>query len=280
MGFPNVIERDVPQGKPVHVILDNCAAHKHSRVMAWLGRHPRFVFHFTATSCSWLNAVEGFFADLLAAVLGAGRREHAADLADRRAFDPEATGLVEEAANLRGHVAEPGGCAEDDALIVRQLRRHGVPERPADLQRHACLGYAYQASGDVWHIGAPARRVAVRTSGRIRANYGAVLRRAALDGLGLALLPTFIVGEDLKEGRLVPLFWEVAGERAVYAVYPHARNMVPKVRAFVDFLAECFGPRPYWDDAAAARRGTAKGLVPAGTHDMRDGAWNPEANPG
>jgi transposase len=64
MGFPNVIERDVPQGKPVHVILDNCAAHKHSRVMAWLGRHPRLVFHFTPTSCSWLNAVEGFFAKL------------------------------------------------------------------------------------------------------------------------------------------------------------------------------------------------------------------------
>jgi transposase len=48
----------------VHVVLDNYAAHKHPKVMAWLGRHPRVTFHFTPTSCSWLNAVEGFFAKL------------------------------------------------------------------------------------------------------------------------------------------------------------------------------------------------------------------------
>jgi len=62
--FLNAIEREVPAGKLVHVILDNYAAHKHAKVRAWLGRHPRFVFHFVPTSCSWLNAVEGFFAKL------------------------------------------------------------------------------------------------------------------------------------------------------------------------------------------------------------------------
>jgi transposase len=62
--FLNAIEREVPAGKVVHVILDNYAAHKHPKVRAWLGRHPRFVFHFVPTSCSWLNAVEGFFAKL------------------------------------------------------------------------------------------------------------------------------------------------------------------------------------------------------------------------
>jgi transposase len=54
----------VPAGKLVDLILDNYAAHKHPKVMAWLQRHPRFVFHFTPTSCSWLNAVETFFAKL------------------------------------------------------------------------------------------------------------------------------------------------------------------------------------------------------------------------
>jgi hypothetical protein len=48
----------------VHVILDNYAAHKHPKVRAWLDRHERFTFHFTPTSCSWLNAVESFFAEL------------------------------------------------------------------------------------------------------------------------------------------------------------------------------------------------------------------------
>jgi transposase len=62
--FLNVIETEVPAGKLVHVILDNYATHKHPKVRAWLKRHPRFVFHFTPTSSSWLNAVEGYFAKL------------------------------------------------------------------------------------------------------------------------------------------------------------------------------------------------------------------------
>ena len=62
--FLNAIEADIPAGKGVHVILDNYAAHKHAKVRAWLGRHERFTFHFVPTSCSWLNAVEGFFAKL------------------------------------------------------------------------------------------------------------------------------------------------------------------------------------------------------------------------
>ena len=62
--FLNAIEREVPAGKLVHAILDNYAAHKHPAVRAWLARHPRWSFHFTPTSASWLNAVEGFFAIL------------------------------------------------------------------------------------------------------------------------------------------------------------------------------------------------------------------------
>ena len=62
--FLNVIERDVPAGKMIHVILDNYSPHKHEKVRQWLARHPRWTFHFTPTSASWLNAVEGFFAKL------------------------------------------------------------------------------------------------------------------------------------------------------------------------------------------------------------------------
>jgi|TARA_Y100000310_G_C20541362_1_gene743463 transposase len=62
--FLNLINAQVPADKAVHIILDNYATHKHPKVRAWLGRHKRFVLHFTPTSCSWLNAVEGFFAKL------------------------------------------------------------------------------------------------------------------------------------------------------------------------------------------------------------------------
>ena len=62
--FLNAVEREAPKGKATHVILDNYAVHKHPKVKAWLARHPRWTFHFTPTSASWLNAVEGFFAKL------------------------------------------------------------------------------------------------------------------------------------------------------------------------------------------------------------------------
>ena len=62
--FLAAVEKTVPASKAVHVILDNYAAHKHPKVIAWLARHPRVTFHFTPTSASWLNAVEGFFAAL------------------------------------------------------------------------------------------------------------------------------------------------------------------------------------------------------------------------
>ena len=62
--FLNAIEREIPAGKVVHVVLDNVATHKTPEVMRWLKRHPRWTFHFTPTSASWLNAVEGFFAKL------------------------------------------------------------------------------------------------------------------------------------------------------------------------------------------------------------------------
>ena len=62
--FLNRIEAAVPAGKLIHAILDNYAVHKHPQVGSWLARHPRWTFHFTPTSCSWANAVEGFFATL------------------------------------------------------------------------------------------------------------------------------------------------------------------------------------------------------------------------
>ena len=62
--FLNAVEREVPAGKIIHTVLDNYAAHKHPAVRQWLARHPRLTFHFTPTSTSWLNAVEGFFAIL------------------------------------------------------------------------------------------------------------------------------------------------------------------------------------------------------------------------
>ena len=62
--FLNAVERQVAANRPIHVVLDNYATHKHPKVLAWLARHPRWVFHFTPTSASWLNAVENVFSKM------------------------------------------------------------------------------------------------------------------------------------------------------------------------------------------------------------------------
>ena len=78
--FLNAVEAAVPAGRLVHAILDNYATHKHSKVMRWLERHPRWTFHFTPTSCSWLNAVETFFATLTKRTLNRGVFRSVVDL--------------------------------------------------------------------------------------------------------------------------------------------------------------------------------------------------------
>jgi transposase len=80
IGFLNTVERAVRPGKLIHAILDNYATHKHPKVTAWLARHPRWVFHFTPTSASWLNAVEGFFSALTRRRLRRGAFKSVADL--------------------------------------------------------------------------------------------------------------------------------------------------------------------------------------------------------
>ena len=80
--FLNAVERAVPAGKIIHAILDNYATHKHPKVRQWLADHPRWVFHFTPTSASWLNAVEGFFSIITRRKIRRGVFKSVAELED------------------------------------------------------------------------------------------------------------------------------------------------------------------------------------------------------
>jgi transposase len=117
--FLNAIERQVPADKAIHVVLDNYAAHKHAKVRAWLARHPRWTFHFTPTSCSWLNAVEGFFAKLTRRRLKHGVFHSLVDL--QRAIDTF----------IQTHNAMPKPFvwrADPKAIIAAAKRGHQVLE--------------------------------------------------------------------------------------------------------------------------------------------------------
>src|SRR4051795_8440500 len=80
--FLNAVERAVPAGKLVHAIADNYATHKHPKVRQWLADHPRWIFHFTPTSASWINAVEGFFSAITRRRIRRGVFTSVADLQD------------------------------------------------------------------------------------------------------------------------------------------------------------------------------------------------------
>ena len=155
------------------------------------------------------------------------------------------------------------GRLTDSALVARKLaplRRvvcaspaylaaRGVPLSPADLAAHDCLSYSNMAAAAEWSFAGPdGKPMSVEVRGRLRVNNGDALRIAALRGLGLANQPSVIIGADLQAGTLVGVLTDyVIQDGGIYAVYPHLRHLSPKVRAFVDFLAERFGPRPYWD---------------------------------
>ena len=135
-------------------------------------------------------------------------------------------------------------CASPDYLA-----RRGSPASPDDLGRHSCLYYsALSLTGEWRFVRADGSSWPVSVNGPLRANNGDALRMAVLNGLGLSILPTFIVGGDLQAGTLVSVLDAyVPQDLGLYAVYPHSRLLSPKVRAIIDFMIERFSPRPYWD---------------------------------
>ena len=129
------------------------------------------------------------------------------------------------------------------------FERHGAPLKPDDLVRHNCLIYADSGSrGDWWSFVGPEGEIAVPVSGNLRINDNEALWQAARRGLGIAFLPTFIVGQDLQQGVLRAVLTEyMPGERAIYAIYLPNRYLSPKVRAFIDFFLALYLPSPHWD---------------------------------
>ncbi len=166
--------------------------------------------------------------------------------------------LVEEGFDLAIRI----GRLADSSLIARRIApcllvacaapayvtKHGAPQRPADLAAHNCLGYSYAALRNEWRFSGPDGVESVRVSGRLNANNGDLLRLAALRGEGIVLQPSFLVGDDLAAGTLVPILPGYApDEIVIQAVYPHSRQLSVKVRSFVDFLVARFGQEPEWD---------------------------------
>ncbi|TAN55800.1 MAG: LysR family transcriptional regulator [Betaproteobacteria bacterium] len=173
--------------------------------------------------------------------------------------------VVDEGFDVAVRIAE----LEDSSLAARRLapnrrvicaspeylRRHGKPQTPQDLVRHNCLTTTDFSM--LWEYKDPAGRPgSVRVSGHYACDNWTVLRDWAVAGLGVALKSTWDVRRDLEDGSLELLFpaYTFGGDVGIYAVYPHRRYLPAKTRVFIDFLADSFGPEPYWDRPFEPRR--------------------------
>ena len=181
------------------------------------------------------------------------------ELAVDIALSAKHVSLVDEGLDLAIRI----GVLEHPPLIVRKLapsrlvlcaapaylEAHGTPRAPDELARHNCLCTARLPWGDEWRLAGRRGEVRVAVGGSFRSNSAEMLRAAALDGIGIAVLPTWAVGEPLRAGALrrVLAAWELPAS-TIYAVYPGNRLMSMKVRAFVDHLARRFGRASYWDE--------------------------------
>lgn len=153
------------------------------------------------------------------------------------------------------HEPSPQLVARELAVVRRVIcatpgyfARFGIPATPQELTRHNCLHYTHFGSHAQWRLQGAAGTVVVPVNGALRVNDDDVLSRAVLEGLGIALLPTFIVSRELRSGllqRVLPDFAPL--ERHIYAVHLPNSHLPAKVRGFVDFLHARIGIVPYWD---------------------------------
>lgn len=181
------------------------------------------------------------------------RVEFDLDLNDRR------VDLVEEGADLALRI----GNLSDSSLIARRLfeartvvcgskayfDKHGVPKTPEELRDHHCLVYSNLQEPGKWlcrDAAGDTHKVTVKTT--MSATSGDFLSEAAIEGLGIVMQPTFIAGEAISRGELVPILtdyqWPVT---PAWAAYPPTRHLSFRVRQFIDFLVEYFAGTPYWD---------------------------------
>ena len=174
-------------------------------------------------------------------------------------LDDRKVNLAEEGFDLAVRVAD----LPDPSLVARRLgpcryvvcaspqylQHHGVPHTPDDLIHHNAITFKYQKSPREWRFLSPeGRYISVPVSGSIETNNSLALREALINNAGITSTPTFVVGADIKAGRLKAVLTNYhVQEYSIYIIYLQRRHLSPKVRAFIDFMAERITDMPYWD---------------------------------
>lgn len=162
--------------------------------------------------------------------------------------------LIEEGIDLAIYL----GALDDTSMVARKLassslvicgspeylNKHGVPQTPEDLANHSCLVNWAIAPRNKWQFKSETGVKIINVSGRMQSNAAHTIRIAALNGLGLVMLPIYIVGSDIEKGTLKMVLENYSlPPLDIHAVYPHRKYLSAKVRSFIDFLQEWLEPR-------------------------------------
>ncbi len=198
-----------------------------------------------------ISVATDFGVNLLSPIIGDFLQEYP-DITINMILNNRYVELISEGFDMAVRIGE----LEDSTLRARKLtetskrmigspayfQKFGRPQKIDDLNEHKLLHYSSQANGAVWKLTAPSgEKRQVRTSGWLSVNDGQSLLNAAISGLGIAYLPSFLYAGPLKEGLVELAIPDLPVEQqGIFAVYPPGRFTQPKVRAFIDFLAHRF----------------------------------------
>ncbi len=167
--------------------------------------------------------------------------------------------LVEDGIDLAFHVGE----LDDSSFVARKitsarrvvcaspyyLKQNGTPQTPDDLSNHNCMIYAPRTALNEWEFVDKGENIKVKVSGDIQCNDGDALRIAAIQGCGIAQLPTYMVGLDIQAGRLNALLEKYEPEKLpVYAIYNHRKHLSAKIQTFIEYMYELYQPEAYWNE--------------------------------
>jgi len=171
------------------------------------------------------------------------------------AYSDRFVDLVEEGVDVAIRV----GRLVDSSLVARRLgtsqrsiiatpaylKKNGVPQTPQDLVDHNCILYAYLSTGNEWVFNGKDGEIRVKVSGNLRANNGEAIRQAVMADLGIAASPAWLIQEDLEAGRVQEILRDYRSPASeINAVYPSARHVSAKVKAFTEFLRAEFEKIP------------------------------------
>ncbi len=175
-------------------------------------------------------------------------------------FNDREVDLIQEGFDLAIRIAK----LPDSSLVARRLasirvvmlaspaylEQKGVPRSPDELRDHRCLVYSLLRDFDYWNFyDDDGQEIRTKIQPYLKASTGEFLKDAAVEGLGIIRVPSFIAYKEVESGALVPLLEEYKlPQLDAYAIYPQTRHLSQRVRAFVDFLVKRYEGVPYWDN--------------------------------